>query len=57
MTLGELLEDKDYVLMVTDDTLRVKFYCLRDDPRVAIGYDTYGNIAGIMISVSVQVIP
>lgn len=50
LTTDELLND-DYTLMVHDEELNVDFYAYKEDPRVSIGVDTYGNIAGVRVSV------
>lgn len=50
LTQDELLEG-DWEYMATDSDLNVDFYSYGNDPRVSIGFDTYGNIAGVRVSV------
>lgn len=52
LTLTELLEaDSNYVFMTYDFDLNVDFFSYPNDPRVSIGYDSYGNVAAIRMGV------
>lgn len=44
--------DGNYTLVATDEELKLDFYTYMDDPRVAIGVDHHGNVAGIRVNVS-----
>lgn len=46
------LVEGNYNLVATDDELHLDFYIYMDDPRVAIGVDRHGNVAGIRVNVS-----
>lgn len=44
--------DGNYTRVATDEELKLDFYTYMDDPRVAIGVDRHGNVAGIRVNVS-----
>lgn len=46
------LVEGNYTLVATDDELLLDFYTYMDDPRVAIGVDLHGNVAGVRVNVS-----
>lgn len=61
MTYGEFnnvplsvtgLVEGNYTLVARDDELHLDFYTYMDDPRVAIGVDRRGNVAGMRVNVS-----
>lgn len=52
LTLAELVSaDSNYVFMTTDSDLNVDFYSYPNDPRVSIGFDSYGSVAAVRMAV------